>query len=168
MTRATGTRTSTRRERVAGGCRRGRLETLAARQRPGRGDRAGFEPIQALEDGERLVARRAAVDRRLEQPPRLAAVAALERRDARVQQLFRLALPLGERAAGPLDVRPRPRMTPIQKKRPRPDVDGVVVLRGEVMVEADEEELFDLRVPLRIRRGVGRAGTVGAKRIRHV
>ena len=105
--------------------------------------------------------------RRLQQPARLVAVAALERRDAGLQQLFGFALPLGQRAARPLDVRARPRVAAIEKQRARPDVDGLVVLGGEVVIEAGEQELLDLRVAIRIRRGVVRARAVGAKRIGH-
>ena len=106
---------------------------------------------------ERVVERRAAVDRGLQQAPRLAAVAALERRDAALQQLLGLPLPLGQRAARPLDVRAGARVAAIEKQRARPDVDRVLVVRGEVVIEAGEQQLLDLRVAIRVRRGVERA-----------
>jgi len=48
-------------------------------------------------------------------------------------------------------------MAAIEKERARPDVDGLVVLSGEIMIEASEQELFDLRVAICIRRGIERA-----------
>ena len=126
------------------------------------GDTAGFEAVQAIEHRERLVRRRAAVDRGLQQPARFVAVAALERRDAVLQQLFGLALPLGQRAARALDVGARARVAAIEKQRARPDVDRVLVAGGEVVVEADEQQLLDLRVAIRGRRGIRvGAGAVG-------
>ena len=71
------------------------------------------------------------------------------------------------RASRPFDVRPGTRMAAIQKQRPRPDVDRLFVLAGEIMVETPEEELFDLRIAIGIRRAFERAGTVGTKRVGH-
>ena len=48
-------------------------------------------------------------------------------------------------------------MAAIEEQRTRPDVDRVVVLRGEIVIEADQQELFDLGVAFRVRRGVERA-----------
>ena len=104
--------------------------------------------IQALEDGERFVGRRAAVDGRLQQPARFLPFAALKRGDAAVQELLGLALALGERAAGPLDVGARTRMVAIQEERARPDVDGVLVAGGEIVVQTDQQQLLDLRVAI--------------------
>jgi len=114
-----------------------------------------------------FVGRRAGVDGRLQQAPRLVAVAAVERGQAGLEQLLRLALPLGERAAGPLDVRAGAGVPSIEEERTRPDVHRLVVLSGEVLIEAEEQELFDLRVAIGFRFGIERSGTVGAKRIRH-
>ena len=91
----------------------------------------------------------------------------MERRDAVLQQLLRLALPLGERAAGPFDVGAGARVASIEKQRPRPDVDGCLVLRGEIVIETDEKQLLDLGITIRLRRGIERARTIGAKRIGH-
>ena len=104
--------------------------------------------------------------RRLQQAPCFASVAAAERRGAVVQQFLGLPLPLGQRAARPLDVRARAGMAAIEKQRARPDVDGVLVLRGEVVIETGEEQLFDFGVAIRVRRGARASGCrVGAKRI---
>ena len=126
-------------------CRRSERDAAARRRR-------GFEPVHPIEHRQRLFRRRAAVDRRLQQPARFVAVAAVERGDAVLQQLFRFALPLGQRAARALDVGAGARVAAIEKQRARPDVDRLLVLRGEVMVEADQQELLDLRVAIRIRR----------------
>jgi hypothetical protein len=39
-------------------------------------------------------------------------------------------------------------MAPVEEQRARPDVDGLLILRGELVVEADEKELLDLRVAI--------------------
>ena len=113
-----------------------------------------FEPVQPIEHGERLF--RAA--RRCRSRPAAAggfvAVAAAERGDAVLQQLFGLALPLGQRAARALDVGARARVAAVEEQRARPDVDGVLVVGGEVVIEADEQQLLDLRVAIRCRLGV--------------
>src|SRR5204862_7187997 len=83
---------------------------------------------------------------------------------------FRLALALRHSAPRPLDVRARPRMAAVQKQRTRPDVDGVLILGCEVMVEADQQELLDLRVAIaagRRCRGVARRSWIAAGRFGH-
>src|SRR5439155_15039906 len=122
----------------------------AQRERPDAPKRSGrlrtdaVEAIQALEKGQRIFRRRAGVDGGLQQAPRFLAVAAVEGRDAGLQQLLRLALPLGERAARALDVGARPRVAAIEKQRAGPHVDGLFVLRREVVIEAGEKKLLDL------------------------
>ena len=74
-----------------------------------------------------------------------------------MQQLLRFALALAERAARTLDVGAGAGVAAIEEERARPDVDGELVARGEIMVEADQEELLDLRVAIRRRRIVVRA-----------
>ena len=59
-----------------------------------------------------------------------------------------LALPLGLRAARPLDVGARAIVMPIEKQHARPEVDGLFVVAGEVLVEAGEQELLDPRVAI--------------------
>ena len=39
-------------------------------------------------------------------------------------------------------------MTPIQEQCARPDVDRLLVLRREVMIETNEQQLLDLEVPV--------------------
>ena len=89
----------------------------------------------------------------------------MKRRDSVLQQFLGLALAFGEGAARPLDVRACPGVAAIEKQHARPDADGVVVLRGEVVIEPGEQQLLDLRVAIRFRRGSEGAGAVGAKRI---
>ena len=71
--------------------------------------------------------------------------------------LFGFALTLGERTSCPLDVGAGARMVAIEEERAGPDVDGEVVVRGEIMIETDQQELFDFRVAVRVRRGIERA-----------
>ena len=74
-----------------------------------RGTHAGrLEAIDPLEQDERLFAVRAALDGRGEECPGRARVAAIESGGAGVQELIALALPLGDGAAGTVDVRPAP------------------------------------------------------------
>ena len=73
-----------------------------------------------------------------------------------MKQLLRFALPLGQRAARAIDVRPRARMTPIEKERARPHVDRLFVARGEVMVESSDQQSFDFGVTLGIGGAVDR------------
>ena len=126
-----------------------------------------FEPVEPIEHGQRFVGRRALRHRRLQQTTGLAGVAAIEGCYAVLQQLLRFPLPLGQCAACPFDVRPRPRMAPIEKQRACPDVDGLLVLCGEIVVQTGEQELLDLRIPIRFRRSVERMSWVVAKRVGH-
>ena len=80
--------------------------------------------------------------------PRAGRLTAIERRDAAMQQLFRLALPLGLRAARPLDVGARAIVAAVEKQHARPDVDGRLVVAGEVMIEPLQQQLLDARLAL--------------------
>ncbi|HEX7139879.1 MAG TPA: hypothetical protein VF219_18650, partial [Vicinamibacterales bacterium] len=125
-------------------------------------DRAGIRrdgPTQPFKYRERFVRRGASVDRGLQQSPRLGLVATLKRRQAFVEQLFGLTLTLRKRAASPFDVGAGPRVIAIEKQRPCPDVDRMLVLGSEVVIQADEEELLNLGVVIaRRRRAVVRMG----------
>ena len=78
----------------------------------------------------------------------------MEGRDAVLQQLFGLALPLGQRAARAFDVGAGTRVVAIEKQRARPDVDRLFVLAGEVVIEAGEQQLLDLGFAIRFRHGL--------------
>src|SRR5438067_703051 len=56
----------------------------------------------------------------------------------------------------------RPRMTPIEKQRTGPDVDRLLILRGKVVVEADEEQLLDLRIAIGFQRTIVRVGWIAS------
>ena len=60
-----------------------------------------------------------------------------------LQELFRFALPLRERAAGALDVGARLPVGPVEKEDAGPDVDRQIVPAREVVVEAGQQQLFD-------------------------
>ena len=68
--------------------------------------------------------------------------------DTGLQQLFRFALPFRQGRPRTLDVGARPGVVAIQEEGPGPDVDGLLVARAEVVVEADQQELLDLRVSI--------------------
>ena len=105
----------------------------------------------------RIFGASAAVDGRPQQSPRFRALAAIERRHAVVQQLFGLPLTLRERTARPFDVGAGTRMAAIEKQRPRPDVDRLVVVGRKVVIQAGEEQLLDFCVAIGVRRGFDRA-----------
>src|SRR5262245_1970217 len=129
--------------------------------------RGGFGTIEPFEQRQRFLRRSAAVDRVLEHPPRFVPFAALEGGDTGVQKLLRLTLAFGDGTARALDIRARPWVTAIEEEGAGPDVDRLVVLRREVMIEADQQELLDLRVAIRIRRWIVRVSSVAAKHVRH-
>jgi glutamate formiminotransferase len=129
--------------------------------------RAVIEPIQTIEDGKRLVRRRALADRRFQQPARFAGLATIERGYAVVQQFFRFPLSLGERASSAIDVRAGAGMIAVQEQCSRPDVDRLIVLSGEIVIEAGEEQLLDLRFAIRFRHGLMRARRFVTKPVGH-
>ncbi len=81
-----------------------------------------------------------------------------------MRQLFGFALPLGEGAPRPIDVRARTGVAAIEKQHAAPHVDRRFVLRREIVIQAGEEQLLDLRVVIGVGRGE-RALAVGAKQI---
>ena len=125
--------------------------------------------VDPREERERNIVSAAALDGGIQQLPRRLDLAALERRHAVVQQLFRLALLFGHRAAGALDVRARARVIPIEKQRARPDVDRLRVMAGEILIEAREQKTLDFGVTLGVAvdRGLTLIGWIRAERIRH-
>jgi glutamate formiminotransferase / 5-formyltetrahydrofolate cyclo-ligase len=111
-----------------------------------------FETVQPVQDSESFFRMRAAIDGGRQQAPRFSAIAPMESGDALLHQLLRFALPFGKRTVSPLDVRPRARIAPIEKERAAPDVNRVVVVARKIVLETGYEQLFDLRVPIDLRR----------------
>ena len=58
-------------------------------------------------------------------------------------------------------------MPAIEEEDARPDADGQLVLSGEVVVEAGEEELFDARVAFALRHFSRFGEVVGPQRVGH-
>ena len=85
-----------------------------------------------------------------EQPPGRRAVAAVERRHAFLDEFLGRALALGQRAAGAVDVRPRSRVAPIEEQHPAPDVDGLLVAAGEILLEPREQQFVYLGVAIQV------------------
>src|SRR5260221_14402671 len=81
-----------------------------------------------------------------------------------MEQLFAFTVPLGDRAARPLDVGAGPRVAAVQEEDARPDADCELMLSAEIIVEARQEQLLDSRFTPR--REGGRRILI-AKRIRH-
>lgn len=136
-----------------------------ARTRCRRGGR--IKPVEPIEDDQRFLGRRTTIDRGLQQPACLLRFAALKRGDTGLKQLLGFPLPLGLRTSRPLDVRASTCMAPVDEQSPRPHVDGFFVLRGKVMIEADEQELLDLCVAVGADHSIGRAA-LGALDLRHL
>ena len=113
-------------------------------------------PVKTFEQREDFFGRGTVFHRRSEQTTGGLGLAALKRRGARVDEFFRLALPLGDGAAGPFDVRPGTGVTAIDEQRAGPDVDGKLVLTAKVMIETAEKQLFQTRFPIPLRFGRGR------------
>ena len=113
--------------------------------------RRGGETIEAIEQRQRLVRRRATLDGGCQQAPGSDSIAALKRGLPCLQQLLAFPLTLGNGAARAFDVRPRTRVTAIQKQHARPDADGELVLSVEVMVQTGEQQLLDARLAARRR-----------------
>jgi hypothetical protein len=102
--------------------------------RRGRAHRTeAFHPLQC---GEHFIVRPATLNGLGEQRPRLDRLSSLAGVDAGMEQGVRLAKPLGHRRPGASDMRPRPRMGPIQKQDSCPDVHRPVELSLDVAVEA--------------------------------
>jgi glutamate formiminotransferase / 5-formyltetrahydrofolate cyclo-ligase len=131
--------------RVAASVRGGADLRFGSRQR-------NLEAIQPAKHGEGFIRGRTALNRGLQQAAGFVSFAALERRDAVVQEFFGLALPLGERAASPLDVGAGAGVVAIEKQRARPDVDRGFVARREIMIETNEQQVLDFGVAIRLRR----------------
>ena len=93
-------------------------------------------------------------------------IAAIERCLTGMDQLFRLALLLGERTAGAFDVRARLAVRAIEEQDPRPDVDGELVPARKVMIEPDEQQFLDSRVAIATI-SVPDGGTIEAQRVGH-
>ena len=125
-----------------------------------------LEPVHSLEQGQNFI-RPATRHGGIQQVPRFGVVAAPDRGRSIVKQRLGLALPLGLRAAGALDVSAGTRVTSIEKQRTRPDVYGLVILSGKVMIQPGKQELFDLRVAFGPGRGLWQARRLGTERIGH-
>jgi hypothetical protein len=118
-----------------------------------------------VQQAQRLVAAAGPLGRR-QQPACRAVIAAIQRRLAGMDQFFRPAVPLGERAAGALDVRARLAMRAIEEQHPRPDVDGELVTAGKIVIEPDEQQFLYSRVAFATI-GVPGGGAIEAQRVGH-
>ena len=82
-----------------------------------------------------------------------------------MQQLVRFPLLLGQRTAGALDIRAGASMATLEKRHPRPDIDGLFVSAFEVVVEPGKEQPLDQRIAIRV--GGPITGRRGAQRLGH-
>jgi hypothetical protein len=124
----------------------------------------GLEAIEPTEQRERFFGARTVLDRGREEPPRRIRFAAPEGLRAGVDQLFPLTLAFRDGAAGAFDVRAGACVSAVQEKDARPDVDRELVLSCEVVIEAAQKQVVDVRIAIDFRlRGRG----VRAERICH-
>ena len=118
-----------------------------------------------MQQAQRLVAAAGPLGGR-EEPAGCAVIAAIERCLTGMDQLFRLALLLGERTAGAFDVRARLAVRAIEEQDPGPDVDGELVPARKVMIEPDEQQFLDSRVAIATISVPG-GGAIEAQRVGH-
>ena len=111
-----------------------------------------FKPIDAPEHAERDVMRRAPWSSASLNSSRAEHLALVERVEPLVHQRLGNTLALGLRAARALDVGARPVVRPIEEQHPRPEIDGLFELTGEIVIKAGHEQVLDPRViDLRLR-----------------
>jgi hypothetical protein len=76
------------------------------------------------------------LDNASDQLAREVVLASVECRDPLIEELFRFAVTLRERAPRPLDVRASAIVSALQKDHARPHIDGLVVVSREIVVKA--------------------------------
>ena len=128
---------------------------------------AGVAPdaVQAIEKDVRGVAALVAGPR--QQLARLVDLAGVVGRHAGMEQFFGLAMALGQRTARPLDVGAGTVVVTFEKHHARPDADRVFVVSGEIVIEPEEQELFDSRLTVGVVWRIRASDRVGRQRIRH-
>ncbi len=154
-----------RRRRCAG--RSGTASTTAAARRaPVRVGRAGtFDPIELqVRSAAARSSSPAAQPTARAARARLLDVAAGKHLGRRVEDLVGAALPLGQRRPRAADVGARPGMRAIEKQHARPDMNGVVVIAGEVALETFDEQRLDAAVAVG---GLGQRRRWGSSRLDH-
>ena len=127
-------------------CQRGAVGRLPPGHRLAGGLWDRLQPPETIQEGEGLITRIAALDRRHEQLPCFTNVASIKRRHAIVQQLVRLALVLGEGGTSSLDVGACPRVASVEEPHSTPDGDRPLILAFEVVIETREKQLINLHV----------------------
>jgi hypothetical protein len=110
-----------------------------------------FEPFHPGKQHQCFVARRPLIDSARKQVACALDISRFVCFESPVQQLLGFALPLGDRGAGAVNVRAGPVVIAVEKHDTRPDVDRLLVVSGEVVIEAGNEKFFDARGAL----GVG-------------
>ena len=116
----------------------------AAARAPRRDDaRAGVEAIDAADDAERDVVRRALIERVAQQRARANHFALVEGGEPFVHQRFGNALLLRLRAARAIDVGARAIVIAIEKQHAGPEIDGRFELARKIVIEPRHEEVLD-------------------------
>ena len=123
----------------------------------------GTNAIQTIEKDAGGVT--ALLQRAREELARLVDFASVVCDDAVVKTFLGLTLPLGKRAASPLDVGARTIVMTVEKNNARPDADRALILSAEIMIESGKEELLDSRLSVRFVMRLGLADRVGRQRI---
>jgi hypothetical protein len=126
----------------------------------------GLQSVEPVQQRKGFFPTRPALDCGCQQLSRDLTISTFQCSRPGADQFFPFALALGDGAARPLDVRARLCMAAIQKQDASPDIDGEFVLTSEVMIQTDEEQLFDSGVTFPIRRVPG-GGPIRTKRVGH-
>ncbi len=112
--------------------------------------------MQPIEKGLRFVGGCATVDCGLHQAAGLVALTETKGSYASLKKLFGFALSFCECAPSPVDVCTCSRVSSIEEQGARPDVDRLLVSPCDVVIQACNEQLFDLGIAICIRRDVDR------------
>lgn len=128
----------------------------------GCGRLCGAQPFDPIEHPLGIVQRCSTLDGIGHEAARQCHIAFVKRFDALMKDGFGFALPLGLCATRPLDVGAGSTVVTIEEQDARPQVDGLFVLGGEILIEAREQQLLDSGVPLGAAQRLGRSG-VGTK-----
>lgn len=124
----------------------------------------GAEPLDAIEHSLSIVQRSTALDGVRHETSSQGDITSVKGLDALMEDRFGLALPLRLCATGSLDIRACSTVMTVEEQNAGPQVDGLFVVAGEVLIETREQQLLDSCVPFGAAQRLGGSG-FGTKRI---
>jgi hypothetical protein len=84
-----------------------------------------------------------------------------------MEQFVGFAMTLGERTPGALDVGASAIVMTLEEHDACPDADRVLIMAGKVVIEPEEQQLFDSRLTVGVVWRIRASDRVGRLRIRH-